>query len=146
MELEQMHKKFAVECFNQTWNLIEKPDRTPEETHKMIAMAYASLYHWSEIGTALNLARGHWQVSRVWAVAGEGENALRHGRACLGLCEQNGIGDFDLAFAYEALARASALLGDATARELYLAQATEAAEQIAGAQDKEYLLSELKTI
>jgi len=146
MELEQMHKKFAVDCFNGTWNLIEKPDRTPEETHKMIAMAYASLYHWSEVGTTINLVRGHWQVSRVWAVAAEGENALRHARACLGLCEEHGIGGFDLAFAYEALARASALLSDTKAKGFYLGEAWEAAQKIADAKEKEYLLSELETI
>ncbi|HWI63468.1 MAG TPA: hypothetical protein VNT75_16650 [Symbiobacteriaceae bacterium] len=146
MELDQIQRKFAVDCFNGTWDLIEKPDRTLAETRQMIAMAYTSFYHWTQVGKPLNFARGHWQIARVWAVAGDGQNALVHAQMCLELCQENGIGDFDLAFAYEALARASAVLGDNAAREQYLAQATAAGERIAKPQDKEHFLSELTTI
>ena len=48
------------------------------------------------------------------------EPALYHARRCLEICEANGIGDFDLAFAYEALARASAVAGDGEAARGYV--------------------------
>ena len=36
----------------------------------MIHAAHASRYHWSQVGTKANLARGEWQVSRVYTVLG----------------------------------------------------------------------------
>jgi hypothetical protein len=54
-----------------------------------------------------NLARGEWLCSRVYSVLGRAEAALWHAQRCLDHCEAAGIGDWDLAYAYEALARAS---------------------------------------
>jgi tetratricopeptide (TPR) repeat protein len=63
--------------------------------------------------TPAHLARGEWLISRVYAVLQRPEPALYHARRVLDLCQDNGIGDFDLAFAYEALARAHATAGGA---------------------------------
>ena len=49
----------------------------------MLEKAYASLYHWRHCGTALNVARGHWQISRVHAIIGNGESSLFHARTKL---------------------------------------------------------------
>jgi hypothetical protein len=62
------------------------------------------------------------------------------------LCEDNGIGDWDLAFAHEALARASAVAGDRAAAEAALARARAAAEDIADPEDRELLDADLRTI
>jgi hypothetical protein len=142
----QFHKQFAADAFNYTWELLDKAERTQEEVDSMLNAAHASRYHWEKIGTALNLARGDWQISRVYTVLERGEPALYHGKRCLEICQDNEIGDFDLAFAYEALARASAVNGDMQACKKYLSLASEAGEQIAEADDKEYFLDELKTI
>jgi hypothetical protein len=56
--LKEMHKKFAVDCFNGTWDLLDNKDRSREEDFNMIHMAHASRYHWGEIGTPLEFARG----------------------------------------------------------------------------------------
>lgn len=140
------HRQFAVDCFNETWTYLEKPDRTPEDDQKMIWLTYASLYHWSEAGTPVNLARGHWQVSRVWAVLGEGPNAVSHAKWCLDLCLKHGFVDWDLGFAYEAMARAHAVLGDAAGTERYLALAHEVAATVAHARERQLLLDDLATI
>ncbi len=145
-EEKDIHRKFAVDCFNGTWGLIDKTDRTPDEDARMIHMAHASRYHWGEIGTALNFARGDWQISRVYAILGEGQNALKYAQSCLHLCEENGIGDFDLAFAFEAAARAFAVLGDQKMLDRHLDLAQKAGEAIAKGEDKEYFFSELETI
>lgn len=145
-EEKDLHRKFAVNCFNGTWDLLEKADRSPEDDAGMIHMAHASRYHWGQIGTPLNFARGDWQISRVYAVLGQGENALAYAQSCLQLCTDNQIGDFDLAFAYEAAARAFAILGDAEMKEKHLTLAKEAGEAIAKEDDKKYFLSELETI
>ena len=145
-EEKDTHRKFAVGCFNGTWDLIEKADRTQEDDARMIHMAHASRYHWGEIGTPLNFARGDWQISRVYAILGQGENALNYAKSCLHLCADNDLGDFDLAFAYEAAARAFNVLGDSEMTEKHLALAKKAGENIAKEDDKKYFLSELESI
>src|SRR3954452_3737876 len=99
-----------------------------------------------QVGTAVNRARGEWQCSRVYAVLGRGEPALRHARRCLTICEREGIGDFDLCFAYESLARAHAVAGDPEEARRWLEQAHNAAAEIAEDDDRELLLSDLETI
>ena len=147
MDLNALHRKFAVDCFNGVWALLDKGDeRTPEDDATMIHMAHASRYHWGQVGTPLNFARGDWQISRVYAVLGMGEMALRYAKSSLDLCHGHGFGDFDLAFAYEALARACAVLGDLSRRDEYLLLANEAGYAIGEEEERNYFFSELKTI
>jgi hypothetical protein len=145
-ENQNLHRKFAVDCFNGTWDLLDKVDRTTEDNFKMIHMAHASRYHWGEIGSPVEFARGDWQISRVYAVLGMGEASYIYAESCLKHCLENDIKDFDLAFAYEALARASAILGDKTKLEEYKSQANKAGEAIRDQGDRDYFFSELKTI
>ena len=145
-EERDSHRKFAVNCFNGTWDLIEKTDRTPEDDVRMIHMAHASRFHWGEIGTPLNFARGDWQISRVYAILDQGENALTYANSSLHLCMDNDIGDFDLAFAYEAMARAFTVLGNAEMVEKHLELAKKAGEVITKDEDRKYFFNELNTI
>jgi hypothetical protein len=142
------HRRLGVELFNHVWTLVETPDRTPDQTDEMIHAAHASRHHWSRASGAgpENLARGEWQCSRVYAVLGRGEPALWHAHRVLEICESNGIGDWDLAFAYEALTRAHRLVGNQDEAERYLALAREAGENITEDDDRELLLSEVVTI
>jgi len=145
-EKKDMHKKLAVDCFNRTWDLIDKKDRTKEEDRTMIHTAHASLYHWTKIGTPLEFARGEWQISRVYSILGMGENALFHAGASLQLCLDNNIGGFDLAFGYEAMARGYKIIGDEENKEKNLKLALEAAEKIEDKGDREYTLSEIRSV
>jgi hypothetical protein len=141
-----LHRRFAVDLFNLVWELLDQEDRTSEQDDRMIHAAHASRFHWGEIGTALEFARGDWQISRVYAVLNRPQAAIYHAHRCLMLCEAHQIGDFDLAFAYEALARAYAVANDPATSEEYIDLAEEAAEQIADEGDREYFLSELASI
>ncbi len=107
------HRALAVALFNHVWTLLEMEDRTREQDDQMLHAAHASRHHWGVVGAPVNLARGEWQCSRVYSVLGRGEPAIHHGRRCLEICQQHGIGDFDVAFAYEALTRGYAVSGDA---------------------------------
>jgi len=144
--LQEQHTQLAIQCFNETWTLIDKPDRTPEENLKMIHMAHASRFHWGEVGTPLHFLRGEWQISRVYALVGMGESALYHAEQCVQMCVANGIGDFDLAFAHEAMARAHMVCGNEQQKLHSLGEARKAAENITKQGDKDYLQSELSTI
>ncbi len=112
----------------------------------MIHAAHASRNHWGEIGTHLEFERGEWQISRVYSVTGHPEPAIYHAQRCLAICTENEIADFDIAFAYEALARAYAVAGDAEKSQEYVELANQAGGQIEEEGNREYPMSELRTV
>ena len=147
------HKKFAVNLFNKTWDLMGKTERTREEDDEMIHSAHASRYHWGEVVVAgtpntgpTNLERGEWQISRMYTVLRMPDQALHHAMRCLDICKENDIADWDIAFAYEAVARAHTVGGNRTEMEKYLQLAKEAGKVIKGKGDRDYLLGELESI
>jgi hypothetical protein len=141
-----LHRRWAVTLFNGTWEFMERSDRSADEDAEMAHMAHASLYHWLQIGGPENAARGEWQCSRVYCVLGRSEPALYHARRVLDICRRHSIGDWDLAYAHEALARAFALAGDAGQAKAHLEEATRASEQIADEGDRRAVLADLATI
>ena len=143
---QEWHRKFAVELFNATWELLDKSDRSAEEDLSMVHAAHASRFHWGEIGTPLEFERGEWQISRVYAVLGMAGAALRHASACLEICLKNDIGDFDIAFAHEAVARACVLSDDTDGARSHIELGAAAAEAIADENDRNYYLSELDAV
>ncbi len=140
------HKKMAVSLFNKVWDLMENPDRTEDENLEMIHMVHTSRYHWGIAGQPVNLSRGEWQISRVYTVLNRAEPALFHAKRNLEICLSNKIGDFDLAFAYEALARAYQIAGDEENVQKYKKLAYESAEDIAKKEDKKVVLNDLASI
>lgn len=140
---QQWHRKCGVDLYNHTWTLIEKAGRTPEEDDEMLQAAYTSRYHWSRVGGPVEFARSAWQLSHVYALLKRADQALYHAERCLQLCEANSIGDFDLAFAYEALTRAHAVAGNAEARAHYLELAKSAGAQIKEADDRDIFFDQL---
>jgi len=143
---QEWHEKFAKDLFNLTWDLLDKEKRTVEENDKMVHAAHASRFHWGEIGTPLEFERGEWQISRVYAVLNRTQPALYHAERCLAICTEHGIEDFDIAFAYEALARAYAAAGRAGKSQEYMSLAGQAAQEIEEEGNRDYFLSELGTI
>jgi hypothetical protein len=140
------HRRLAAELFNRVWALLEQASRSSSEDDTMLHAAHASRFHWGEIGEPVNLVRGEWQVSRVYAVLQRPEPALWHARRCLELCQQHSIADFDLAFAYEAMARAHAVAGQHDATTSYVQLARQAGRQIAQQEDRDVFLADLASI
>lgn len=139
-------RQVAVDLFNGAWELLEIQHRTPAQDDRLLHMAHASRFHWENVGTKVNIARGEWMCSRVYAVLGRSEPALHHARRVLELCLAHGIADFDLAFAHEALARAQALAGDLEAARHEIEQALAAAPGITDDEDRVLLLADLESI
>jgi hypothetical protein len=137
------HRRLGVDLFNEVWRLME----SREDDDRMLHAAHASRYHWGEAPDRKleNLARGEWQVSRVYVVLGRAEPAIWHARRCLQHCEEAGIGDWDLAYAFEALARAHALAGDGEVAELK-AKARSAGDVIADPADREHFDEDYATL
>jgi hypothetical protein len=135
-------RQLGVDAFNETWRLM----LSRENDELMLDCAHASRYHWALAPECQpeNRARSAWLLSRAYVVAGQAAPALEHAERCLELCEQSALQDWDLAYAYEALARANVLAGapDTAASYLELARAVEIAE----AEDREQLAGDLETL
>ncbi len=145
-EMQKFHNYMATKLFNDTWTLLDKENRSSEDDILMIHTAHASLYHWLQFGQAKNFSIGEWQVSRVYAELEMGQSALKHGLANIDLCKKNNISGFELGYAYESVARAYKILGEDNLKEEYLKLAYSETENIQDADEKEYLISDLKTI
>ena len=140
------HRKVGADLFNYTWSLLDRKKRTRDEDDEMLHAAHASRYHWGHAGTALNRSIAEWQISRVYAVLGRGEPALHHGRRSLEIARKNRLGRFYVAYAYEAMARASAVAGEARARDRYLREARRIGASVRDRDDRRMLLAALATI
>ena len=141
--MEADHRRLGVDLFNEVWRLIE----SREDDDRMLHAAHASRYHWGESPDCrpANLARGEWQISRVYVVLGRAEPAIWHARRCLDHCEEAGLGDWDLAYAYEALARAHALARSGESAD-WKAKARAAGDAIADAEDREHFEEDYATL
>jgi hypothetical protein len=139
------HRQAAIEANNSTWEILAKqPDQiSADEAEEMTRRAYAAAYHWqrAEGATPTNAARAEWLLSRVWSVRRVGQLALAHAERCLDLCQGHSLVDFDLAYAYEAMARAHAVQGEVQAATHYRQLALGVA--IAGTQDRRLFESDL---
>ena len=144
--MNEMHKRLGIETFNQTWEYLDKEMRTAEDNDLMVHAAHTSRYHWGQVGTPVEFERGDWQLSRVYAKLGKGAEALHYAKHCLNTCLENEIGDFDLAFAYEAMARAHAVNGNWSEADMYVQKAKIAAESIDKKDDRDYFMGELDNI
>jgi hypothetical protein len=141
-------RQLAVDLFNHAWTLLELPERTPEQEDELVHASHASRHHWAQVGTAANVARGEWQLSRVYATLGRPEPALHHARRCLAYCEASpdAVADWDRPFAYEALARAHGVAGQTDEAANAEAKARELGAQIEDPEDRELLEKDLATL
>jgi hypothetical protein len=138
-----------VQLNNGTWDQLDSgvvgTDSTAELKEGLLYAAYACTYHWMQVGTPINHARGEHLISRVSLRIGRRDQAFHHARRCHELLTQHvaEAEDWDWAFAYEALARASAASGDLERGRAYLREAEERGQAIAAAEDREAFLAEL---
>jgi hypothetical protein len=134
-DLARAHRWFAVEFNNAAWDLLEKPDRTAEETQHMIHAAHAAAIHWQAVGTAINAERAENLLATVYCAAGKAEPALRHAQRCLQMSEQAAAAGeetpFDRAVALGCAARAHRLANDHAEADRLEALARAAAEKLA---------------
>ena len=146
-DIQQAHQYFSVDCFNQTWDYIDKDGgRSTEENMEMLHTAIASLWHWSqrENVTHENLSVGYWQVSRVYCLIGQPNNARRYGMLSLQYAKE--LSPFYKGYAYETLARAEMIANKRVIMLNHLERAREMLEQVKDEEEKQLLAKDLDTI
>jgi hypothetical protein len=146
-DIQQAHNYFSADCFNRTWDNMDKDGgRSNEENMEMLHTAIASLWHWSqrEDVTHQNLSVGYWQVSRVYCLLGQPNNARRYGMLSLQYARK--LSPFFKGYAYETLARAEMIAKKRVIMLAHLEKAHEMLEQIENEEDKQTLGKDLETI
>jgi len=141
----EAHHYLGIEMNQQVWKLLEQKDRDDRDNRRMEHFALASLHHWEQSGkyTPTNAQRGHWLLGRVYAVLAHSDEALLHAEKCMSLIRELDLQDFDLAYAYEGLARAHASAGNTDMAMEHYQLACEAGEAIAGEKNKKIFMSDL---
>lgn len=147
-DINAAHKYFSASCFNQTWGYIDKRERTKSDEDTMLLLSLASLWHWTqrEDCTDTNLSIGYWQVSRVFALMNQADNARHYGELCLEASQKEGVPAYYRGTAYEALARAEQVAGNRDKAKNYLSQAQQVAAALSDPEEKNMLVSDLATI
>ncbi len=146
MTTQEFHKKMAVETNNGIWPVLDNPNPTQDELATALDMAHASRYHWGLVGKRINLARADYMISRVASAMKRAEPALFHARRCLQITQEEGAGDWDLAFAYEALTRAIAVAGDKVQYKKHMELAKKAVLNVKEEEDRKAVQNELDKI
>lgn len=137
----------GIEMNNQTWSLLDKKDRSEQDDIRMINYAKASLYHWrkSDKYSIVNEQRGKWLISHVFAILWKSDEALSYAKQTLKITEDNNLKDFDLAYAYEAMARAYSISDNKHESKEWYNKAKISGDLIEGEKDKEYFLLDLNS-
>lgn len=144
--INEAHKYFAQSINGRVWQLLQQSHRSPAEDEEMLRAAHACTYHWQFVGTAVHQQRGEWLISHVHVVLGHGNEALRHAQRCFELTESNRnlMKDFDIAYAFEGIARAQAMLGDHRIAKEFLLLAEQAGNAIANDEDKSIFMGDFE--
>jgi hypothetical protein len=146
-DIDKAHHWFGIEFNNAIFPLLEKADRTDEETEKMIAMAYASTLHWISYSghKIVNRARGEYMIATVLTYAGRIESALYHAKRNYDIVmdNKNEMADFDICYAYMAMARALALNDDLENARKYYDECLRSVNQVNDPEDKKILEMDL---
>ncbi|HIN97508.1 MAG TPA: hypothetical protein EYN02_06880 [Candidatus Marinimicrobia bacterium] len=144
---QKMHHYMGIEMNIQTWNLLGKEDRNEQDDARIVNFAQASLYHWrkSHKYEPVNEQRGQWMLSHVYAVLGKGKEALSYAEETAKLTKEQDLKDFDLAYSYEALARANAAAGNKKEYAKWLEKAQKAGALISGEEDKKHFIADLES-
>ena len=107
-----MHKRIASRCNDAAWDLIEKPDLAASECLALVRFAATASHHWTEIGTARNIA--HADVLLAWALAraAAAAPAVDAASRAVTYFTENESKDWEKAFAHAATAASFHCAGD----------------------------------
>ena len=147
-EIQHVHKHFSAACFNQAWDLIDLPKRSAEQEAELLALAFASHWHWTqrEDYSPAKASISNWQISRVFALIGDGPMAIRFGEKALNVLTDPNESPFLAAYAYEAQARGHAVQGNDDAAISMLEQAVSHSAQIESDENRTLVTADLEQL
>jgi tetratricopeptide (TPR) repeat protein len=148
MDEQEFHQSIAKQCFNDSWSLIEKEDRSEAEDEEMRRLSEVSFWHWVQVEdhTAENLSIGYWQLSRVYAISGRYRLAYYYADRCIEVGEKQNLTPFYIGYGYEARARAYLFGERVEEAKTALDKAYEFAEAVTDPDWKDPLVADLDQV
>ncbi len=145
--LEDAHRYFAGSINGEVWDLLSRQERSRLDDERLLAAAFASYYHWLYAGTVVNMQRGEYMIARAFLAVKNYPEALAHAKRCRELTENNtaDMQDFDIAYAFEILARSSAATGFKDNALENSNKARRAGEKIKGKEDNELFFNDFNS-
>lgn len=145
---KDLDRWFAVELNNSTWDVLDNglSEHSPRaEREQALSAAYASTYHWLQVGTVANHGRGEYLIASVATAIGLLDQAARHAARYAELIRAHpaAFADWDRAFAAEGLARVAARAGARDAASLR-EEAQRLCDEIADPQDRDIVSARLQ--
>jgi hypothetical protein len=100
----------AEDLSNRAWRLAEKSSRTHAENEEMLKAAQAAAREWEKAGDELERARGAILLGQVYALLGDGKQALHYAREAFAYVSENekDTPPWQVAFAHAVMANAAA--------------------------------------
>ncbi|NOS84875.1 MAG: hypothetical protein HOP31_07025 [Ignavibacteria bacterium] len=148
-DVDKAHHWFGTEFNNGIFPLLDKADRTEEETETMIQMAFASTLHWSSFsgGAIANRARGENMIATALVFAGRKESAIHYAIRNHDIVFGNldSVADFDISYALMVMARAYALNERLAEAEQYYQQCLDSIDEIKDSEDRKIVVNDLNS-
>lgn len=147
--LDEAHRYFAIEFNNAIFGLAEKPTLTALEKEEIIQKAHSAVLHWQKFSksTIANSQRGYYMVAKAYVAVGETENALKYSKLCYDITCKNEdkLFDWDLAYAFEIMARTFAMNNDTKNFKKFYKKAQQQELKIKDQGDLKYFSSDFKS-
>ena len=134
-----------MEANNRAWALAAEP-RTPDQDKEMLSAAEAALFHWSKVGTELNIFRAKSLVAEAHALVGHGDTALVYAKAVSAYFEEVDAPDWEAAYIDTILAHAAKVAGDDRLYDETYPIAQALVEAIADPEDKAIVMKTFEQI
>ena len=144
--MTDQQRGFAVQYYNQTWDLIDQAERTPADDRRMLGVAMASRALWDDIGGDEQWIVGDWQVAHVAALTGHADLSLDFAAAAYERASTADVPLWMKASTCEGLARAHAAAGHEAERDAWVLKARELLEQVDDAEDRALIEGQLATV
>jgi hypothetical protein len=142
MEEPLSHRQLAATTYNATWDLL---DAEPTDALGLLEHAFASRYHWGQVGGPKEKAIADWMASRCCAALGLGELAVTLADSALAQAPADAA-QWLVASLHEGRARAAAAAGDAEGRAEHVALAQAALDAEPDAEDREAIAAQLADV
>lgn len=136
----------ATELYNRCWEILELQSRSSDDDVELITAAFASRYHWLQVGSGEQWIVSDWMVSRAAGVVGAPELSLVFAQRAHNAAQNGDSPDWLVASTAEGVARAFAAGGNAEEFAKWNALAGRLVEAIADPEDRALIASQLADI
>lgn len=139
-------RSLAANLYNASKELLAQASRSDDDNVTLLTKAFASRFHWSEVGGPQQLIIGDWLISRAAAATGFSDLSIFFALRTNLAAQNPSTPDWLVASAAEGLARAYASAGDVTQRNEWHVRATELVARIASDPDRQLIADQLATV